>query len=237
MNIEADVLRFCKSHTWYRSLPFHGKDYLMFPWKGQQPRSTLDLKVMDSEGMHWWFWDADFIDEIPINGVGKDIIMRRPVRFNCFLRGFDGTAENIYFAGVGVIKVKFPDVEEELRQKYDSHQKKDISFLANMEHFEQVKNAVDIGSQIYELFKTECPEWLSVDSPRLPRTLTLPSFPSASGREYKRYQSPLPAKRRAKSDTILMRKSLDIPSLSLTNLDNNSVAPLLYREGKGKEKE
>jgi len=229
MNIEDDVLRFCKSHAWYRTLPLQGKDYLMFPWKGQQPRNTLDLEVEDPEGMHWWFWDADFIDEIPINGIGKDIIMRRPIKFNCFLRGFDGATENRYFAGVGVIRVRFPEVEKELIQKYELQQKRDISFLANLEHFEQVKNAVYIGSQIHELFKTECPEWLRVVSPRLERALTLPSFHSTSG---KRYRSPPPDKKRSKSDTILRKKSRDILHLPLTNLDNapHHPSPFLQRE-------
>ncbi len=232
MDIQADVLRFCKSHNWYRYLPWHGKEYLIFPWKGQQPKSTLDLKVEDSVNLHWWFWDADFIEEIPINGIGKDIIMRRPIRFNCFLRGFDGEGENKYFAGVGVIRVKSPEVEEDLRQKYESHKKKDISFLANMEHLDQVRNAVNIGFQICELFKTKCPEWLGINSPGLPRTLTLPAnigISSKSNREYKRYPSPPPIKK-AKSESIVKKTSHAIPHLNLTSLDRNMIVLLRKRE-------
>lgn len=219
MDIQPDVLRFCKSHNWYRSLPWKGKEYLMFPWKGQQPRSTLDLKVEDPENLHWWFWDADSIDEIPINGIGKDIIMRRPIRFNCFLRGFDGTPENRYFAGVGVIRVKFPKVDEELMQKHKFYKNQDISFLAHMEHIEQVENAVNIGSQIYELFKSKCPGWLNINLASSTKRLTLPSnigFSSGPSGKYQRYQSPHPLKRFT-SDIIRPRRK--ISNQDLTKLD------------------
>ncbi len=209
MDIQEDVLRFCKSHNWYRSLPWKGKDYLIFPWVGQQPRSTLDVTVEDPVGLHWWLWDADFIEEIPINGIGKDIIMRRPIKFNCFLRGFDGPPENRYFAGVSVIKMRYPNVEEELRQKYKSHKKKDISYFANMNHIEQVDNAVSTAFHIHELFKAKCPEWLTVKPFFRPTRITIP-FIDLSNCQYYRHPSPHPIKKSA-SEKITPRKASPPP--------------------------
>ena len=103
---KSDIERFAKFHSWYKHLSYEGEDFLIFPWKGQQPRNVIDTKVEDEENLHWWVWRADFIDEIPVDGMGKDIIMRRPVRFNCFLRGLDGEEPHRHLRGMSVITNK-----------------------------------------------------------------------------------------------------------------------------------
>ena len=104
--IYEDLYRYAKLRGWFRSLPAEGKAYLIFPWRGQQPKNPINPCVDDRVGLHWWVWEADYIDELPINGIGKDIIMRRPFRFDCFLRGLD----NDYLQGWGVICKNNPQV-------------------------------------------------------------------------------------------------------------------------------
>lgn len=156
-----DITRFAKFHSWYKHLSYEGDDFLIFPWKGQQPRNVLDIRVEDEEGLHWWVWRADFIDEIPIDGIGKDIIMRRPVKLNCFLRGLDGEEPNRHLRGWYIIQTKNPDIEEDLKRTYPDLMAAEE--YAITEHSRQIYAAVSTAKTIYNLMKRACPEWIGVD--------------------------------------------------------------------------
>ena len=155
-NIRKDILRYSQLHAWFRYLTYEGKSYLLFPWKGEQPKNSIHPEVSDPVGIHWWVWDAHFIDELPIDGIGKDIIMRRPVTFNCFLRGLEGDVNNPVLKGWEVIKHNNPHLPKKIR-----HTKSSFDF-ARSEHNDQIEKAVKTAMEIYVLFKKDCPEWLEI---------------------------------------------------------------------------
>jgi hypothetical protein len=162
-DIHDDLNRYAKLRAWYRYLSFEGKKYLLFPWKGEQPKNPINPEVQDSLGMHWWVWDANFIDEIPIDDIGKDIIMRRPITFNCFLRGLEGDVNNPHLQGWDVIKKNNPNLPKKLTAR---HSKTEISCFeyARNSHNEQIDKAVKIAMEIHELMLAECPQWLVIRS-------------------------------------------------------------------------
>lgn len=178
----GDIERFSKMHNWYKNLPYKGVSYLIFPWKGQQPRNVIDLKVDDPDKWHWWIWLADFIDEIPIDGIGKDIIMRNAVDFNCFFRGLDGDPSNHYLRGMSIIRLKNPDVEKNLEMRYSRSASPEA--FAVLEHERQVSLAVNAAHKIYDLMSISCPKWLSPieqsfkPSPRKHNSIPLQKFKS-----------------------------------------------------------
>jgi hypothetical protein len=165
--IYEDLYRFSKLRGWFRSLPLSGRSYLLFPWRGQQPRNPFKPGVDDRYGLHWWIWEADYIDEIPIDGIGKDIIMRRPVKLNCFLRGLDGEPQRTYLQGWEVIKIKYPNIMRKLNKR---HSKSHITpeEYADKQHRKQLRKATDMAMEIYTLMQEQCPEWVEV--PVLRRT-------------------------------------------------------------------
>jgi hypothetical protein len=55
MSLQADFLRLCHLHSWYKHIPLEGRDYYAFLQKGQQPRNCLQPQVFDAEGLHWHF--------------------------------------------------------------------------------------------------------------------------------------------------------------------------------------
>lgn len=165
MQIEQDIERFSKLHGWAKHLTLEGQPYLLFPWKGQQPKTPFEPDVSDTEGIHWWAWDAKDINEIPICGVGKDIIMRHPVEFNCCLRGIEAAEDGTrYIDGIATIERTYPDYEAILRGEYpyvDSLEK--IFYLDSLR---QKKKAEYTAHLIRVLFEEKCPEWLAADDRR-----------------------------------------------------------------------
>ena len=165
MQIEEDVERFSKLHGWAKHLTLEGQSYLLFPWKGQQPRTPFEPDITDGEGIHWWAWDAKDINEIPICGVGKDIIMRHPVQFNCCLRGIETAADGTqYIDGIAAIERAYPDFESHLRAEYPYVDSLERIFY--LESLRQRKKAEFTAHVIRALFEEKCPEWLSADERR-----------------------------------------------------------------------
>jgi hypothetical protein len=170
-NITEDLLRFSKLHLWYKHLPFEGKEFLLFPLTGQQPKNFFDLQVSDPYGLHWWVWYADFIDEIPLYGRGKEIVMQHSVNFNCFLRGLEDDGAGLrddgkergstYFRGWYLIKRKNPKMEKVLRKRYPNA-KGNTDVFAAMEHAHQLERAKVAAEKIYKLIEKECPQLLKV---------------------------------------------------------------------------
>ena len=162
-NIQKDIERFSKLHMWYKHLSYDGKEFLIFPWKGHQPKNCFDPQIEDNINLHWWIYYADFIDEIPLHGRGKEIIMQNPIRFNCFLRGIEidcHTNGHPYFRGWFLLKRKYPKINKFLRKKYP-HVKNDIIEFANIEHFNQLEEAKIRAGIIFNAMRKDCPEWIS----------------------------------------------------------------------------
>ena len=157
--IYYDLYRFSKLRAWYRYLPFEGRSYLLFPWVGEQPRNHINPEVSDSEGLHWWVWEADFIDEIPIDGIGKDIIMRRPVKFNCFLRGLEGDANSPYMKGLDIIK-KNNNLPKKITSRSSRGNINQAFEYARESHSQQIQDAVSMAIEIYNAMEEQCPEWI-----------------------------------------------------------------------------
>jgi hypothetical protein len=167
-SIIDDVNRFSRLHMWFRYLPLDGKEYLIFPWKGQQPKNPITQEINDKDGLHWWIWDSAFIDEIPIYGVGKDILMRYKVTLNCFLRGDENNIDgSVYVKGWAVILSRYPHVMDVLRKRYDSMLSSefhgDINMYFKLEKEAQTKRLLNAAKNIIALFQQNCPEWLNTE--------------------------------------------------------------------------
>jgi hypothetical protein len=166
--IREDLLRFSKLHMWYKHLSYEGKSFLIFPWRGEQPKNSFDPQIIDDNNLHWWIYYSDFIDEIPIDGRGKEIIMQNSIKFNCFLRGVETdchTKDQSYFRGWFLLKRKYPKIEKILRKKYP-YAKGDINTFVIMEYLAQIETAEEKANIIFKLFLSECPKWL--DYPERP---------------------------------------------------------------------
>lgn len=161
--IKKDLERFSKLHLWYKELPLGGRNFILFPWKGQQPKNYINQLVLDKKEHHWHVWDASRIDEIPISGLGKDVIMRRSVIFNCFLWGAsDSLNGERFIRGWSVLKQRFPEVKSYLRKK---HKKMKIVDGVLLESHRQIQAAIKAADEIVSEMILRCPEWLG-----LPRT-------------------------------------------------------------------
>lgn len=182
-NIRNDLLRYSQMHAWFRYLTYEGKQYLLFPWRGEQPKNSIQTEVDDPDGLHWWVWDAHFIDELPIDGIGKDIIMRRPVTFNCFLRGLEGDVNNPVLKGLEVIKHNNPHLPKKIRYAKSSFE------FARDEHNKQIEKAVKTAMEIYVLFKRDCPRWLEVSDYQSESSLEISENPPKKRSKVRRAQS------------------------------------------------
>lgn len=165
MSIVADIERFSRLHSWFTHLSARGEKYLLFPWRGEQPKTPFDPQIEDTTGIHWWAWDARDIDEIPIDGIGKDIIMRHPVTFNCCLRGVEIAADgSTYIDGYSIITRNEPEFEPQLRAKYSG-----LNSLERMFEYEsycQIARAVKTARLIKLMFEEQCPWWLTAGQER-----------------------------------------------------------------------
>jgi hypothetical protein len=161
--IREDLIRFSKLHMWYKHLSYEGKDFLIFPWRGEQPKNSFDPQVQqDDYNLHWWFYYADFIDEIPIDGRGKEIIMQHSIKFNCFLRGVETdchTKDQSYFRGWFLLKKNNPKINKLLRKKYP-YAKGDINTFVIMEYLAQIEKAEEKANIIFKLLLSDSPMWL-----------------------------------------------------------------------------
>jgi len=87
--------------------------------------------------------------------------MRRPVRFNCFLRGLDGEEPHRHLRGMSVIANKNPDVMKIFRGKYP--ELKSAEEYAAVEYTRQICVAVSTAKTIYNIMKRVCPELIGLD--------------------------------------------------------------------------
>lgn len=168
-NPRTDLERFAKLIEWHRILPLDGDDFLAFPRHGLQPPHIFKPEVEDREHLHWWFYDARFISHIPIYGGAKDIIMRNPVRFNIFLRGLDTSSDGTrILLGWNVMKKRYPDVEDYLKQKYAKTQYQFVEELVQKEHQLQIQHAVETTNVVYKKLARDCPTLVDI-SKSLPK--------------------------------------------------------------------
>ena len=194
-NIQKDLFRFSKLHDWYRLLPLEGTNFLMFPWQGQQPKNDINPEVTDNLRYHWRIWDSGCINEIPITGRGKEIIMQHRVKFNCFLRGLDNIGEggdescpgfkNVsqeVFKGWGTLLTRYPDLEKIMREKHPEAGGNSNTF-ALLESQSQLENAKETAHKILDLMASDCPEWLGL-SPAWKREMGIVTFGPTKEEEF-----------------------------------------------------
>lgn len=171
-SIHPDTIRFSQFHMWYKTLPFEGRDFLMFPFRGFQPRNDF-AKRENQDEIHWWFLETEYIDELPISGFKKEFIMTHPVTFNCFLRGTESIHDSPVLKGTIEIELNNPGIIKKLRAKYPTV-KKDIKHspthdefakYAELEHEAQIARAVKIGKKIHKYMQDhhEYDLWITRD--------------------------------------------------------------------------
>lgn len=176
-----DITRFFRLHMWFRYLPLDGKEYLLFPWKGQQPKNAVEHDTLDTQGIHWWIWDSAFIDEIPISGVGKDILMRYRILLNCFIRGEEDNLDgSVHVKGWQAILNKYPRAQDILKRRHPSAND-DVHLYFRYEMDSQIKQTLTAVKNILGMFQKNCPEWLRINYPddterRLNRNFSLDSL-------------------------------------------------------------
>ncbi len=163
-NARSDFIRFSKMHLWYKDLPLGGANFIIFPWKGEQPKNYINPEVSDSEGYHWHVWDVDRIDEIPLNGLGKDVIMRRLVTFNCFLWGVEDTIKEDRFdrvcRGWYILNRRYPDIKKHLIGKH--HLSFKLEDMVLLESHRQIERAIRKAVEIVDELTSRCPEWIGL---------------------------------------------------------------------------
>jgi len=161
---EKDIHRFSKLHLWYKELPLKGENFIIFPWKGKQPQNYLTLpdSAEDAEKYTWHIWRASRIDEIPLHGIEKDVVMRRSVIFNSFLWGVSHDKEgNVFLPGWGVLRQRYPQIEEVLREKYGS---KPINEMVKAEQKVQIQKAIQTAREIVSEMIIRCPVGIGLPS-------------------------------------------------------------------------
>ncbi len=161
-NLNQDLLRFSKSHLWYKHLSFEGKSFLIFPWKGQQPQNVFCLGEKDDSEMHWWIYYADFIDEIPIHGKGKEIVMQNAIILNCFLRGME---EEGVVRGWYMLTNRNSKLKSVLRDQYPHIPASQSELYYQLESMRQLEKAKQTAYSIFNFMSNICPEWLLSSSP------------------------------------------------------------------------
>lgn len=160
---KLDLQRFSKLHLWFKLLPLEGKNFIIFPWKGEQPKNYInpETDVNDTE-YHWHFWESERIEEIPISGIGKDIIMRRLVNFNSFLWGVQYSNDgDIYTRGWSIMTRKTPKLEKYLRKKYKDPSLKIVDII-KIENEKQISEGLNKIYEIVDEMTEFCPELLGL---------------------------------------------------------------------------
>ena len=176
--LENDLSRFSKLHLWYKNLTFEGQSYLIFPWKGQQPKNHFNPRVSDPERMHWWLYPADFIDEIPVTGYGKEIVMQNAVTLNCFLRGVE---DDGMIRGWCLVKGRTPKLKSILQRRYSHINYTGPELYVRLECHRQIGDATKSAYKIYSAMVRKCTEWLdSLEMDECPTPPTPPISPSMS---------------------------------------------------------
>ena len=77
--IEQDINRFSKLHSWYKHLSDVGYEFIVIFKQGEQPRHEVCPQVNDTDGLHCWFLRKELYKntkDIPL------VCYNNPVKFN-----------------------------------------------------------------------------------------------------------------------------------------------------------
>jgi hypothetical protein len=137
----------------------------MFPFPGKQPRNIFQRRE-DIDSIHWWFLEVELLDELPLEGKIKEIIMMNPVTFNCFLRGTEKTSgESPVLKGTFEIEEFNAGIMSKLREKYPNVRVPSgsdaILTYANLEKRDQISSALKTGKRIFKAIAKTNPEYLT----------------------------------------------------------------------------
>ena len=92
MGLKEDFQRFQRLHSWYKHIPFEGKEIYAFQSVGQQPRNGLNQEVLNLSGIYWHF-----------SGYKPEGVESYNIRVGPFLRGVEGIHEKIAW-GLWIIR-------------------------------------------------------------------------------------------------------------------------------------
>ncbi len=122
-NVMKDLQVHAQAHRWYMELSLEGSEFVFFPWVGEQPRNMLQSNRKDPTSMHWWCWPMYRADEIILDEKCKEIVLKHPVKFNCFLGGVEHGSRNKKNQSEGIIgwshlSAKFNDLAKILEDQH-----------------------------------------------------------------------------------------------------------------------
>ncbi len=130
----ADVLHFINLREWEKGLSLTGDEFIIFPNLGLQPANTLDQR--NSTGIHWWFWEKCYIDELNLDKETVKTISRNSIKINCLI---GATNRKLDYTR---LQQRFPELDEYLLSKYSVSN--NIETLAFINSTEQIERAVAI---------------------------------------------------------------------------------------------
>jgi len=156
--IKSDIERFATLHLWYKELSYKGKQFIIFPWKGVQPQNYL-ITPKETSDYTWHIWEASRVDEIPITGRGKVLIIRNTITFNCLLYGCQkDQIGNSFIPGWVRLVDKYPSLHQ-LKEKYGV--KSYIDGVLKEKHL-QIADAINAAHEILTGLSLYDPEWLGL---------------------------------------------------------------------------
>lgn len=138
MNTRNDVLTFINSRKWERKWSLKGDEYVAFPNLGVQPVNVLGN--IAQSGLHWWFWEKCFIDELKLEEKIMKKICKYSITFNCL------AAASIRKLNYDEIRECYPNLDEHLA--YHSNQPAlelcNVETLAIVNSTEQIERAIAV---------------------------------------------------------------------------------------------
>jgi hypothetical protein len=107
MGLKEDFQRFQRLHSWYKHIPFEGRDIYAFQTVGQQPRNGLNQETLDLSGTYWHF-----------SGYKPEGVESYKTRVGPFLRGVEGIHDRITW-GLWIIRKDNPEqFQQMIETKY-----------------------------------------------------------------------------------------------------------------------
>ena len=163
MDHERDLFHFSQLKLWYKILPCSGKYFVVFPWKGYQPKNYLDRNINDIANCHWHFWRTEYVDELPFDDDIKTILFKYKIPFNCFL--YNDT--EVIINNWEVILKNNPCLNNIIKNKYNNL---NLSEIINIERNSQLELALEKLNKLYiELYNFDYKLFEIKMSPKMKR--------------------------------------------------------------------
>lgn len=152
--IRKYVHRFANSRPWYKKLSFKGEEFVIFPYKGNQPLNPLcnvnNGIIINSIAVNtttWWVYEKAFLSELEFpKNVAKEI-KRNSFVLNCFLNGTHyKKSSGDEVKGWQYITKHDPEILFKLHKKHPGVNS--VVALVSIEQTEQIERAVAAAERI-----------------------------------------------------------------------------------------